>query len=285
MISSVAIIGIGNIGGSMALGLRECCDTLHGFDNDAAALNWTHTEGLIDVAHSCASDAARAAELVVLATPPGAMADVCQELMPHVSTPQTVTDVGSTKTPVLEAIRETCGEVPPWFVPGHPIAGTEKTGARHASGELFRGRCAVLTPLENTDSQCITRVQWMWEQLGMVTQQMDAEAHDAMVAGVSHLPHVLAFALMDMLAQKFTAEDLKRYAAGGLLDFTRIASSNPELWADICRDNQEQLVPILELFQMHLSALIAALREEQTEALQKTFSAARDAREQLRGDE
>ncbi len=282
MNDTIAIIGMGNIGGSMALGLRDSCAAIHGFDTDAAALDWAHGEGLIDTAHSQAAAAAKVCEMIVLAVPPGAVAPVCLELAPHIEPGQVVTDVSSIKGPMLEAIAQGCGVVPPWFVPGHPIAGTEKSGVRHASGTLFQGRCAVLTPLPQTNPDAVACVRLLWEQLGMATQIMEADTHDAMVAGVSHLPHVLAFALMDLLAQEFGIEELKRYAAGGLLDSTRIASSNPELWADICHGNRAQLVPMLERFQTRLSELTNALRTEQSQALHDSFSTARRTREQLR---
>ena len=282
MNGNVAIIGIGNIGGSIALRLRDCGAAVHGFDTDAKALTWAHSEGLIKSAYPRAIEAAHECELIVLAVPPGAIATMCLELAPHIQPGQIVTDVGSIKGPMLEEIAEACGEVPPWFVPGHPIAGTEKSGARHASATLFQGRCAILTPLPQTDPDAVARVRQMWEQFGMATQLMDADTHDAMVAGVSHLPHVVAFALMDMLAQEFAIEELKHYAAGGLLDFTRIASSNPDLWAEICCGNRAQLIPMLERFQARLGELTQALRTEQSQALRDSFNAARHAREQLR---
>ena len=195
-----------------------------------------------------------------------------------------VTDVGSIKKPVLHQLEQRYGRVPPWFVPGHPISGTEKSGAEHADSGLFRGRRAVLTPVDGTDAGKVERVRWMWEQLGAQVELMDADAHDALFAGISHLPHVLAYALMEVLTDKFPAEELKRYAAGGLLDFTRIASSNPELWLDICQANREHLTPILEQFQARIGDLIDALHNEHAEVLRGSFTTAKKTRDTLHQD-
>ena len=220
----------------------------------------------------------------MLATPPSAIAEVCRNLEPHIAEHQVVTDVGSIKKPVLQEIEQACGRVPPWFVPGHPISGTEKSGAQHASSGLFRDRRVVLTPVSGTDSGKVDRVCWMWEQLGAQVERMDADTHDALFAGISHLPHVLAYALMEVLTDTFPAEELKRYAAGGLLDFTRIASSNPELWLDICQANREHLAPVLEKFQGRIGELIAALHNDQSDVLRGSFTTAKKTRDTLRPD-
>ena len=284
--TSLALIGVGHIGGSVAAGLHAAgaVQTVHGYDSDPAAMALARELGLIDAAHPTPEAAAGEAELIVLATPPSAIADVCRQLEPHIAKPQLVTDVGSIKKPVLRALEQACGRVPPWFVPGHPISGTEKSGVRHASSGLFRDRRAVLTPVEGTDPEKIEKVRWMWEQLGAQVEQMDADTHDALFAGISHLPHVLAYALMEILTARFPPEELKRYAAGGLLDFTRIASSSPDLWLDICQANREHLVPILEQFRTRVGELVEALNNGQSDVLRGSFTTAKKARDTLHPD-
>ena len=286
MSTSLALIGIGHIGASMAAGLRAAgaVHAIHGYDTSPEALELASRLDLIDVAHPSPEAAAEEAELIVLATPPSAIADVCQHLEPYIAEHQVVTDVGSIKKPVLHQLEQRYGQAPSWFVPGHPISGTEKSGAEHANSGLFRGRRAVLTPVDSTDAGKVERVRWMWEQLGAQVEIMGADAHDALFAGISHLPHVLAYALMEVLTDKFPAEELQRYAAGGLLDFTRIASSDPELWLDICQANREHLTPILEQFQARIGDLIEALHNEHTDVLRGSFTTAKKTRDTLRRD-
>lgn len=287
MSTSLALVGVGHIGGSVAAGLRTAgaVHAVHGYDSDSEALELARSLDLIDVAHPTPESAAREVELIVLATPPSAIADVCRSLEPHIAEHQVVTDVGSIKKPVLRELEEACGRVPPWFVPGHPISGTEKSGARHAADGLFRNRRVVLTPVDGTAPGKVERICWMWERLGAQVEKMDADSHDALFAGISHLPHVLAYALMEVLTDRFPAEELKRYAAGGLLDFTRIASSSPDLWLDICEANREHLTPVLERFQERVGELIEALRDERSDVLHGSFTTAKKTRDTLRPDE
>ena len=287
MSTSLALIGVGHIGGSVAAGLRAAgaIHAVHGYDSDPETLEQARELDLIDVAHPTPESAAGEAELIVLATPPSVIADVCQHLEPHIAGHQVVTDVGSIKKPVLRQLERACGRIPPWFVPGHPIAGTEKSGARNASSGLFRNRRVVLTPVDGTDPEKVERVRWMWEQVGAQVERMSADAHDALFAGISHLPHVLAYALMEVLTEKFPPEELKRYAAGGLLDFTRIASSSPDLWLDICQANREHLTPVLEQFKERVGELIEALNNDQPDVLHGSFTTAKKTRDTLRSDE
>ena len=286
MSTSLALIGVGHIGGSIAAGLRAAgaAHAVHGYDSDPEALEQARGLDLIDASHPTPEAAAGEAELIVLATPPSAIPEVCRRLEPQIAEHQVVTDVGSIKKPVLRQLEQACGRVPSWFVPGHPISGTEKSGARHASSGLFRDRRVVLTPVDRTDPRKVDRVRWMWEQLGAQVERMDSDAHDALFAGISHLPHVLAYALMEVLTERFPPEELKRYAAGGLLDFTRIASSNPDLWLDICQANREHLAPVLEQFQGRIGELIEALRNDQSDVLHGSFTTAKKTRDTLRPD-
>ena len=287
MSTSLALIGVGHIGGSVAAGLRAAgaVHAVHGYDSDPEALKQACKLDLVDVAHPAPEAAAGEAELIVLATPPSAIAGVCRHLEPHIAEHQVVTDVGSIKKPVLRQLEQVCGRVPPWFVPGHPISGTEKSGAQYASSGLFRERRVVLTPVDDTDPEKVERICWMWEQVGAQVERMDADAHDALFAGISHLPHVLAYALMEVLTDRFPPEELKRYAAGGLLDFTRIASSSPDLWLDICQANREHLAPILEQFKGRVGELIEALQNDQSNVLHGSFTTAKKTRDTLRLDE
>lgn len=282
---AVALIGLGHIGGSIARGLRAAgaAHALHGHDADPAARALARELDLADVVHERPEDAADAADLVVLAVPPAAIAPLCARLAPRLRPAQTVTDVGSVKGAVLEDLRRECGAVPGWFVPGHPIAGTEKSGAAEASSGLFRDRYAVLTPTAETEPERVARVRAMWERLGARVAELPPARHDALFAGLSHLPHVLSYALIELLAGTLPVADMQRYAAGGLLDFTRIASSSPELWAEICRANRAELLPLLERYREHLGRLAEALREDRADALRESFAAAKDVRDRLRG--
>ena len=282
---ALALIGIGHIGGSIARGLRAAgaAHAVHGYDADPAARELARELDLADVVHDSPEAAADAADLVVLAVPPAAIAPLCARLAPRLRPAQTVTDVGSVKAAVLADLRRECGAAPPWFVPGHPIAGTEKSGAAEASSGLFRGRYAVLTPTAETDPARVARVRAMWERLGAQVAVLPPERHDALFAGLSHLPHVLSYALIELLAGTLPVADMQRYAAGGLLDFTRIASSSPELWVEICRANRGELLPLLERYRDRLGELAEALRADRADALRGSFAAAKDVRDRLRG--
>ena len=282
---ALGLVGLGHIGCSIARGLREAgaVRAVFGHDADAETGELARALGIVDAVHADPSALAAHAELLVLAVPPSAIAPLCARLQPALGPQHVVTDVGSIKGQVLRDVRAQLGEAPAWFVPGHPIAGTEKQGPRAASGELFRDRHVVLTPEAGTGDAAVARVQEMWKRLGARVALLDADAHDRLLAGLSHLPHVLSYALIEVLAERFPLEEIRRYSAGGLLDFTRIASSSPELWTDICRGNRAQLAAVLDHYRAHLEELAGALRADRPETLHASFAAAKRARDRLRG--
>jgi prephenate dehydrogenase len=190
-----------------------------------------------------------------------------------------VTDGGSAKASVVADAGAVFGAPPPFLVPGHPIAGTEKSGVEASFPELFRGRRVILTPLEDTDPQALARVRAMWEACGAEVSTMSVAHHDEVLAATSHLPHMLAFGLVDALARMEETREIFRYAAGGFRDFTRIASSNPVMWRDICIANREALGTMLERFSTEMADLAEAIRRGDGEHLLEIFERAKAARD------
>jgi prephenate dehydrogenase len=201
-----------------------------------------------------------------------------QAIAPHLAATTMLTDTGSTKQDVVRLALQHLPTHISRFVPAHPIAGAEKSGVEAAAADLFRGKIAVLTPLAETSPAAIEKITQAWELCGMTIRHMPAATHDHVFAAVSHLPHVLAFALVEELAGRADADEFFHYAAGGFRDFTRIASSSPEMWRDICLANREALAGELENFQEQLQGLRRMLLDGDGEALQALFERARRAR-------
>ena len=275
----VAVIGVGLIGGSFALALREAGQASHvvGVGRNAANLKLALERGIIDSTAPDPAAAARGADLILIATPVAQFSGVFTNLAANLDKKTLLTDGGSTKRDVIAAARKALGRKIAQFVPAHPIAGAEKSGAAAASADLFRGKRVVLTPLEENSSQEISRVEAAWTACGAKLSRMNAEEHDAVLATVSHLPHLLAFALVHDVAQRENSEQLFSFAAGGFRDFTRIASSHPEMWRDICVANRDRLLDELSRF----SGKIAEIKQllDSPAELQKLFAEARAARE------
>src|SRR5207247_1272170 len=221
--------------------------------------------------------AARGADLVLLATPVSHYPKILSSMSLHSTL--VVTDAGSTKRDVIVAARSALREKIAQFVPGHPIAGAEKSGVAAATPELFRNRRVVLTPLPENPAAAVSKVERAWESCGARVAKMNPDEHDGVLAAVSHLPHVLAFALVHDIAARENAAQLFSYAAGGFRDFTRIASSHPEMWRDICIANREALLADLKRYGKGLDKLRSVLKRGDAKALQALFSGAREARE------
>ncbi len=281
MIERLAIIGVGLIGGSLARALRRAgaCRAIVGCGRDAAQLEKALALGVIDSYERDPAQAVAGADVVVLAVPVGATEAVYRRLAAGLDAQAVVTDVGSTKGSVVEAVRAATGTLPPNFVPGHPIAGTEKSGVEASLADLFQGRRVILTPHEDTAAEAVARVRRMWEACGAAVSLMGVAHHDQVLAATSHLPHVLAYALVDSLARMEDSTEVFAYAAGGFRDFTRIASSDPQMWHDICLANREALVPVLERFGADLGRLCAAIRNGDSDAVLDTFTRAKQARD------
>jgi prephenate dehydrogenase len=209
----------------------------------------------------------------------GAMADVLSELAGSVTDNMIITDAGSAKAQVVTAARSALGEKISQFVPGHPIAGTEKSGPAAAFAELYQDHRVVLTPLPETDEKALHRVRLMWQTVGAEVFEMAVEHHDVVLAATSHLPHLLAFNLVGMLAQGDDVDEVLRYAAGGFRDFSRIASSNPVMWRDICLGNSDAILNLLQQYQHDMSLLEQAIKQKDGDYLMKVFGRAKVARD------
>jgi prephenate dehydrogenase len=219
--------------------------------------------------------------LVVLAVPVGSMVALFEAIRPALAPQVILTDVGSTKLSVVEAARTAYGTLPLRFVPGHPIAGTEQAGVDASFAELFRERRVILTPLPETDPAAVAKVRAMWETAGARVTAMSPEHHDQVLAATSHLPHVLAYALVDHLAALDDRSEIFAYAAGGFRDFTRIASSSPEMWRDIACANRVALTAVLDGYLHDLQQLRAAIAAGDGETILAVFRRAKQARDRL----
>lgn len=281
-IKKALIIGLGLIGGSLAKGLRKSGSfgEVIGFDRDPDELEKGLLTGVIDVAAESLAQAVSEADLVVLAVPVKAMEKVLVDIAPFIAEDTFLTDVGSTKGNVVEAAQRVFTALPSGFVPGHPIAGSEKSGVEAADENLFLNHKVILTPLAESSSGAVKLFTEMWSALGAEVLVMNVEKHDEVLAATSHLPHMLAFSLVDTLAQEQDNNtDIFRYAAGGFRDFTRIAGSDPTMWHDICLANKEALLAQLDRFVAGLGNLRAAIECGDSETMLGTFTRARVARE------
>lgn len=283
MINRLAIIGVGLIGGSLARAARRAgvCREIVGGGRDEAQLRRAVELGVIDRYALDIAAAVADADMVVVAVPLGAMEAVLRRIAGRARPDAVITDVGSAKGSVVAAARAAFGEVPPGFVPGHPIAGTEKSGVEASFAELFEGRRVILTPLSNTSAQALAAVRALWQQAGAEVVEMDVAHHDEVLAATSHLPHVLAYALVDTLVGMDASEEIFRFSAGGFRDFTRIASSDPAMWRDICIANRAALLAVLERFRAELSSLTAAIEAADGERIVSVFSRAKAARDRF----
>jgi len=277
----VAILGVGLIGGSFALALKEAraCAHVAGAGRNGANLRLALERGVIDSIAADAVAAAHGADLVLLAAPlaqfPKLFRDVASVLGPKA----VVTDGGSTKRDVVAAARAALGRKIGQFVPAHPIAGGEKSGAGAASATLFQNKRVVLTPLHENSEATVNKANDAWAACGANVARMTPEEHDAILGAVSHLPHVLAYALVHEIASRDNGAQLFGYAAGGFRDFTRIASSHPEMWRDICLANRDRLLAELDRYGEKLQAVRRLLEAADGPGLEKMFAEAREARE------
>ena len=277
----VAVVGVGLIGGSFALALKEAkaCGHVVGVGRNPANLQLALSRGAIDSMQSDPGRAAEDADLVLVAAPVGQFPKIFRAVGAALKPGAILTDAGSTKRDVVEAARKALKKKIGQFVPAHPIAGAEKSGAGAANAELFRGRRVVITPLKENASAAVEKINQAWSSCGARTSQMTPEQHDAVFAAVSHLPHLLAYALVHDVAGRKNSSELFSFAAGGFRDFTRIASSNPEMWRDICVANADKLGAELASYAKKLAAMKKLLIRRDAKALEKLFDEARDARD------
>ncbi|MBK5970548.1 MULTISPECIES: prephenate dehydrogenase [Thiorhodovibrio] len=281
MIERLTIIGVGLIGGSLARALRAAGQVgeIVGCGRSRENLEQALDLGVIDRYEQDPAVAVREADMVFLAVPLSAMRALLASIAPALADGALVTDGGSVKGSVVADARAVFGQVPPWFVPGHPIAGTERSGVGASFPELFRQRRVILTPLPETDPDATARVRAMWQATGAEVTEMTVAHHDEVLAATSHLPHMLAYGLVDALTRMDCSDEIFRYAAGGFRDFTRIASSNPVMWRDICIANRESLSAMLARFSTEMSDLAASIRDADEGDLLEIFTRAKTARD------
>lgn len=277
----ILIVGLGLIGGSLAKALRcrRLCQSVIGYDRDSDELETGLRLGIIDEAADDLLTAVESADVVVLAVPVKAMETVLAEMLPALRSETIVTDVGSVKGNVVRAARELFGFVPENFIPGHPIAGSEKSGVAAADETLFEHHKVIITPLPDSKPESVTLVARLWQSVGAEVLQMDVARHDEVLAATSHLPHLLAFSLVDTLSQEQDRTDIFRYAAGGFRDFTRIAASDPTMWHDVGLANKAAILQKIDEFSEGLSQLREAIETEDGQTMLGIFTRAKAARE------
>ena len=281
MLRKLLICGVGLIGGSFALAQKAAggVGEVVGIGRSRATLDQAIGLGVIDRAADDWDDALADADLILLAMPVGQMEAVLRELAPRLSPKTLITDGGSTKRDVVAAAYRVLGDKVGQFVPGHPIAGAEKSGVAAAAADLYRGRRVVLTPLPENTPAALARVRAAWEGCGAEVSELTPDAHDRTFAAVSHLPHLLAFALVHEFAGRPDSGQLFGFAAGGFREFTRIASSHPEMWRDICVANRAPLIDELDAYLAELLRARVMLAAADGAALQAMFGLARSARD------
>jgi prephenate dehydrogenase len=281
MIERLAIIGVGLIGGSLARALRDAgaVGQIVGCGRGLDNLERARELGVVDLVTRDPAVAVRDADMVFVAVPLGAMRGVFEAIRDRLDPAAVVTDGGSVKGSVLADALAVFGAVPPRLVPGHPIAGTEHSGVEASFAELYRQRRVILTPVPETDADALARVTAMWEICGAEVTCMSVAHHDEVLAATSHLPHMLAFGLVDALARMRENDEIFRYAAGGFRDFTRIASSSPVMWRDICLANREALSAMLARFGIEMTDLAESIRNADGERLLAIFERAKAARD------
>jgi prephenate dehydrogenase len=279
----LTVAGVGLIGGSLALAAREAglVGEVVGVGRSAANLRVARARGIVDRVETEPAAAVAGADAVVLAAPVGACAALAAAFRPHVAPGTLLTDVGSVKASLVSALEARWGE-PGAVVGGHPIAGSEAAGAGAARADLFRGRLCVLTPTPRTRPDALARVRALWEGVGARVEEMDARVHDEILARVSHLPHLVAYALVDALAGvRIEGRPVLHYAGGGLRDTTRIAGSRAELWRDIALANAGSLRAAIAEFRAALDRLDALVAAGDGAGLEAALEAARAVRRRL----
>lgn len=287
MFNKICIIGVGLIGGSIAKTARKnkLVKTIVGFgrEQDEENLIAAKKLGVIDEYYLNIADAILNADCVIIATPVASIEAIFQTLkQQNLWSEKTIyTDVGSTKGNIIAAAQQVFGFVPDNFVPAHPIAGAEQSGVQAAIVDLYLNKRLIITPVSNTNPAAVQKIQTFWERLGAIVSIMDAQQHDKVLAATSHLPHLLAFALTDMLGHQDEESEIFKYAAGGFRDFTRIASSDPTMWADICSANKDAILPLIEQLQSELAKIQGLLMNDDYQQLFATFAYAKSARQRF----
>ncbi|MFM8342609.1 MAG: prephenate dehydrogenase [Methylomonas sp.] len=285
MFNRICVIGVGLIGGSIASAARAkgLCQEIvaYGQHQNLENLQLAKQLGVIDQFYTDIGEAVSDCDVVIIATPVGTMQAIFEKLKPYWNQQTIYTDAGSTKGSVVTALESVFGAVPSNFILAHPIAGAERSGVAAANPQLFENRRLIITPLVDTETYALNAISDFWQQLGSSVSQMSVEHHDTVLAATSHLPHILAFALVGLLGHKDEQREIFKYAAGGFKDFSRIASSDPTMWQDICLANKHEIIPLIQQFQDELSKIQQLLASDQGAALFETFTYARNARQRF----
>lgn len=279
-LDTLAVVGVGLIGGSFAAALRsaDAVARVIGVGRSRTNLQRALELGVIDEIAADAASAAARAELILVAVPVQQTEALLREMAPHLRSDAIVTDAGSTKQDVVDAAARALGARAAQFVPAHPIAGAEQSGVEAASAALFDGRLVVLTPGADTRAEAVERVHALWSACGARVMRMSAARHDAVFAAVSHLPHVLAFALVHQIAQRADGRELFSFAGAGFRDFTRIAGSSPEMWRDIALANRDALLAEIAAYRAELDRFADCIAQGDGVQLARMLEAARSAR-------
>jgi len=280
---TLSIFGVGLIGGSLALGLKKAGVVGHviGVGRTRSNLDRAIELGVIDEIVMDPVEAVLRSDIIVLATPVDTMARLFELIRPYIDDSKIVTDVGSVKGGVIEAAKNGLGDKFSRFVPAHPIAGKEKSGVEAASAILFEDHKVVVTPTDETDDEACKCIEQMWRLVRADVRVMDVTTHDRVLSITSHLPHILAYAMMNFLSSSEESEDCYEMAAGGFYDFTRIASSDPTMWRDISLMNKQELLVHIDRYQAELSKVSELVRNDQSAELKHYFSEAKSNRQMV----
>jgi len=279
MINKITIIGVGLIGGSLAKALKEknLAKNVFGFGRDHSRLEEAKKCNIIDNYSTDIEEAVNQADIIVIATPVGTFQNIFNEVKPLIDDNVIISDVGSTKTNIVDIAKEVLGAKSQCFVPAHPIAGKEKSGFEASDGSLYHGKKVIITPIEGNLTESIQVIDSMWKNVGAEVDFMSPESHDDLLGMTSHLPHMLAFSLVNYLVDQNPSASI--YAGGGFKDFSRIASGDAVMWRDICLQNKDQIISHLKGYQSTVDELIVAIDEEDVVKLELLFATAKKTRD------
>ena len=283
MINKITIIGVGLIGGSLALALKErnLAKVVFGYGRDQSRLEEAQKSNVIDAFSTNIKEAIDEANIIVIATPVGTFKDILHQIEPLISSNVIITDVGSTKSDIVNIVNDVLKDKSSYFIPAHPIAGKERSGFEVSDSKLYDGKKVIITPQETNSPESIDVIDQMWKNVGADVDFMSAESHDNLLGMTSHLPHMLAFSLVNYLVDQNPNASI--YAGGGFKDFSRIASGDAIMWRDICLQNKNQIMNHLKGYQSTLDDLLEAINDEDSEKLGQLFTIAKKTRDSWLG--
>jgi prephenate dehydrogenase len=283
MINKITIIGVGLIGGSLALALKErnLAKAVFGYGRDQTRLEEAQKSNVIDAFSTNIKEAIDEANIIVIATPVGTFKDILHQIEPLISSNVIITDVGSTKSDIVNIVNDVLKDNSSCFIPAHPIAGKERSGFEVSDSKLYDGKKVIITPQETNSPESIDVIDQMWKNVGADVDFMSAESHDNLLGMTSHLPHMLAFSLVNYLVDQNPNASI--YAGGGFKDFSRIASGDAIMWRDICLQNKNQIMNHLKGYQSTLDDLLEAINDEDSEKLGQLFTTAKKTRDSWLG--